>query len=64
MTQILNEPSKKKQKQKKCKVLENKNAETDKQLEEKNYQHQLKLEQALIMESLIGKRGRFLKNIT
>jgi hypothetical protein len=40
--------------------LENKNAETDKQLEKRVM---LKLEQVLIMESLIEKRGRFLKNI-
>ena len=32
ITHTLNEPSKKKQNLKKCKVLENKNAETDKQL--------------------------------
>jgi len=33
ITQTLNEPSKKKQNLKNCKVLENKNAETNKQLE-------------------------------
>ena len=33
MTQTLNEPSKISKKWKKCKVLENKNAETDKQLQ-------------------------------
>jgi hypothetical protein len=35
ITHTLNEPSKKKQNYKKCKVLENKNAETDKQLDER-----------------------------